>query len=57
MTNPTGAGIFNGVFVPLGVSQKYSFDTGEEKIGTYQFLDSVGEALGWDAFPYPTHCL
>ena len=41
-------------FVPLGVSQKYSFDTGEEKIGTYQFLDSVGEALGWEAFPYPT---
>ena len=31
-----------------------SFDTGEEKIGTYQFLDSVGEALGWEAFPYPT---
>ena len=28
-------------FVALGVSQKYSFDTGEEKIGTYQFLDSI----------------
>ena len=53
-TNPTGTGIFNGVFVPLGVSQKFSFDTGDEKIGTYQFLDSVGEALGWEAFPYPT---
>lgn len=53
-TNPSGVGIFKGTFVPLGVSRKYSFDTGKEKIGTYQFLDSVGEALGWEAFPYPT---
>jgi len=53
-TNPKGMGIFNGVHVPTGVSRKFSFDTGEEKIGTYQFLDSIIEALGWEAFPYPT---
>ena len=52
--NSTGTGIFNGTFVPQGVSRKFSFDTGEEKIGTYQFLDSIIEALGWEAFPYPT---
>ena len=31
-----------------------SFDTGDEKVGTYQFLDSITEAMGWDTFPYPT---
>ena len=46
--------MFSGYFVATGVSQKFSFDTGDEKIGTYQFLDSIQEALRWDEFPYPT---
>ena len=52
--NTTGMRMFNGYFVASGVSQKFSFDTGDEKIGTYQFLDSIQEALRWDEFPYPT---
>ena len=38
----------------INYSQKLSFDSGDEKVGTYQFLDSVQEALRWDEFPYPT---
>jgi len=53
-TNTTGTGIFDGTFMKTGVSRKMSFDTGEQKIGTYQFLDSITDALGWDTFPYPT---
>ena len=53
-TNPNGMGVYCGYFILSGVSQKYSFDTGEEKIGTYQFLDSIIESQSWDAFPYPT---
>ena len=53
-TNINGIRMFNGYFVATGVSQKFSFDTGDEKIGTYQFLDSIQEALRWDEFPYPT---
>ena len=34
--------------------RKFSFDTGSEKIGTYQFLDSIISTQTWDDFPYPT---
>jgi len=53
-TNTSGTGIFDGTFMKAGVSRKMSFDTGEQKIGTYQFLDSITAAMGWDTFPYPT---
>ena len=32
-TNTSGTGIFDGSFMKAGVSQKMSFDTGEEKVG------------------------
>ena len=53
-SNPTGIITTSGTYVPIGVSRKFSFDTGDEKIGTYQFLDSIIDVQGWDAFPYPT---
>jgi len=43
-----------GNYLPTGVMRKFSFDTGTEKIGTYQFLDSIIDVQGWDDFPYPT---
>ena len=37
-TNITGIRMFSGYFVTIRSFAKISFDTGEEKIGTYQFL-------------------
>jgi hypothetical protein len=52
--NTTGIVIMGGSLIPQGSSRKYSFDTGDAKIGTHQFLDSIIPTQNWETYPYPT---
>jgi hypothetical protein len=52
--NTTGIVIMGGNLIPQGSSRKYSFDTGDAKIGTHQFLDSIIPTQNWETYPYPT---